>query len=104
MKQIDLLPPLPEPLSHDKIRFIFDRNGAQKNQGSLSNRILVAIGTSVQASLPPAGDIFVDSNGAMRIVSDADSERSSADSHSGGRKISTWYQAALLEGIDRSNR
>lgn len=62
---------------------------------SLSARVIAAIASSLQAILPPEGDLSVDASGT--IVSG----RSSSDStHS----VSLWYHAGLLEGVERSIR
>lgn len=85
-----LRPPLPAPLSHDGIAFALDTGAA--GSGRLSDQILVAIASSLQAILP-AGDLTVDQNGAVVSLESAASSTWSA---------SLWYQSGLLAGIERS--
>lgn len=84
-----LRPPLPAPLSHEGIAFVFDRT---INSGTLSAEIISAIAAALHETLPP-GDIFVDANGAVHIRGTA------PHAHT----VSLWYQAGLLAGIERSS-
>lgn len=79
-----LRPPLPEGLTHRDIRFVSPCSGA------LSESVLVAIATALHELLPP-GDFSVTAEGDTRASSEA-------------ARPSLWFNAGLLEGIERSMR
>jgi hypothetical protein len=85
-----LRPPLPPPLSHEGIRFVFDRASASD---SLTPETIAAIATALNAVLP-AGDLSVDAHGNLRVLG----ATGGADS-----RPSLWFQAGLLAGIERSS-
>lgn len=82
--------PLPPPLSHEGIRFVFDRASASD---SLTPETIAAVATALNAVLP-AGDLSVDARGNLRVLG-----------ATGGAepRPSLWFQAGLLAGIERSS-
>jgi hypothetical protein len=83
-------PPLPSPLEHDQIKFIFDPSLASATP---SGELIAAIALGLSMVLPPEGDLRVDASGAVHVVSNQN--RTS-------QPPSLWYQAGLLVGIERN--
>jgi hypothetical protein len=86
-----LRPPLPPPLSHAGITFVFD---APNTAATLAPETVAAIATALSAILP-AGDLVLDPLGNLSAVGTHATSSAAA---------SLWYQAGLLVGIERSPR
>jgi hypothetical protein len=90
-----LHPPLPPPLSHTGIAFIFDTNPAcSKGEELEPDKVLALIAASL-STLLPEGDLVVNHN--REVVS----LRAGGSSDTSSLAPSLWYQAGLLAGIER---
>lgn len=84
MNNIELRPPLPPPLSHSGITFVF---GSFDQAFTLSPATVCAIAAAL-TNILPAGELSVAPDG--RILCCSETVRS------------IWHQTGLLEGLERA--
>jgi hypothetical protein len=90
-----LYPPLPPPLSHTGIVFIFDKSGVSSKQGEPDSDEILALIAVGLTDLLPEGDLAVNHNGELVPLGPNGPSNTSSSSPT------LWYQAGLLAGIER---